>query len=177
MKRIDVRRSEGQAMAEFALIAPVFLLLVVGILVVGRLFFYWIEANHVANETVRWAVVDRNPYYDTTACSAPTGLAPCQTLQQHARSTGTDEFENRAKVCIDFPSNAPTDPVEVGDPVRVRVQVPASFFGFFDFNVTVRGSATMRVERLAGEDPTDPTKPPVPENYTASSWPSGAACS
>ena len=38
----------------------------------GRVFFYWIEANHLANETARWAIVDRNPY------------ATGQTLQQHA---------------------------------------------------------------------------------------------
>lgn len=164
-------------MAEFALIAPVFILLVLGLLVFGRLFFYWIEANHVANETARWAVVDRNPYYDTSACTAPTGIPPCQTLQQHARSSGTNEFEDRAKVCIDYPSTPSSDPVEVGDPVRVRVQVPTAFLGFFGFNVTIRGSATMRVERLAGSDPTDPTKPPSPENYSATSWPSGAACS
>ncbi len=49
-------------MTEFALIVPVFLLIVVGMLVFGRLLFYWIETNHVASETARWAVVDRNPY-------------------------------------------------------------------------------------------------------------------
>lgn len=45
-------------MTEFALVAPVFMLIVVGMLLFGRAFFYWIEANHLANETARWAVVD-----------------------------------------------------------------------------------------------------------------------
>ena len=67
-------------MAEFALIVPVFLLLVVGLLVFGRLFFYWIETNHLANETARWAVVDRNPYGPARRCSA------------HARESATAEF-------------------------------------------------------------------------------------
>ncbi len=49
-------------MTEFALIIPVFLLVVAGLLGFGRVFFYWIETNHDASETARWAVVDRNPY-------------------------------------------------------------------------------------------------------------------
>ena len=39
--------------------------------------------------------------------------------------------------------------VEPGDPVRVQVQVPVSFVKFFGFGVTIKGSATMRIERLA----------------------------
>ena len=133
-------------MTEFALIVPVFLLLVVGILVFGRLLFYWIETNHVASETARWAVVDRNPY------------GPGQTLQQSARSRATNEFEDNAAVCIDYPGkdwNAAT--VEPGDPVRVRVQVPVTFVKFFGWGVTIKGSATMRVERIA--DTTAPVQP------------------
>ena len=49
-------------MTEFALIVPVFLLIVAGMLGFGRALFYWIDANHLANETARWAVVDRNPF-------------------------------------------------------------------------------------------------------------------
>ena len=126
-------------MTEFALIAPVFMLLIVGVLIFGRLFFYWIETNHLANETARWAAVDRNPY-------APAGL----TLQQRARSSATDEFENRAKVCIDFPGKTYAT-VAPGDQLRVRVQVPVAFAGFL--GITIKGSSTMRLERLVGADP------------------------
>ena len=63
---IGLRREDGVAMTEFALVLPVFLLLVAGILSFGRVFFYWIQANHLANETARWAAVDRNPYAPTT---------------------------------------------------------------------------------------------------------------
>ena len=66
MRRIDLRRDDGVAMTEFALILPVFVLIIVGILSFGRVFFYWIEANHLANETARWAVVDKNPYAPTS---------------------------------------------------------------------------------------------------------------
>ena len=43
------------------------MVIVAGLLGFGRVFFYWIQANHVANETARWAIVDRNPYPSTTA--------------------------------------------------------------------------------------------------------------
>ena len=94
-------------MTEFALILPVFMFIVLGLLAFGRVFWYWIDANHLANETARWAVVDRNPY-------APNG----ETLQQHVRDSSTVEFHNGVKVCIDFPDGAPN----VGDRVRVRIQ-------------------------------------------------------
>ena len=153
-------------MTEFALIVPVFMLIVVGMLVFGRLFFYWIETNHVANETVRWAVVDRNPY--KTCVGSPTGVTGCLSLPPRARSRATDEFEDNAAVCIDYPD--PDTPgafqsesdIEPGDPVRVRVQVPVSFVKFFGFGVTIKGSATMRVERID-----DTTLPIDPAHYTA----------
>ena len=128
-------------MTEFAIILPVFMLIVVGMLVVGRLFFYWIEANHVASETARWAVVDRNPY------------APGQTLQQHAKATATQEFRNRTRVCISWPeynASDTTDTLQLGEPVHVNVEIPVAFAGFFGVNFNIRGSSTMRIERLAG---------------------------
>ena len=136
-------------MTEFALIVPVFMLIVVGMLVFGRLLFYWIETNHVASETARWAVVDRNPY------------GPGQTLQESARSRATNEFEDNAAVCIDYPGKDwDAANVEPGDPVRVRVQVPVSFVKFFGWGVTIKGSATMRIERVADlTRPTDPIRP------------------
>ena len=71
MRRIRLRDEEGVAMTEFALILPVFVLIIAGLLSFGRVLYYWIEANHVASETARWAIVDQNPF-------------PGQTLQEHA---------------------------------------------------------------------------------------------
>ena len=71
-------------MAEFALIAPAFLLLALGIITFGFIFYYWNAANHAANETARWAAVDQNPY-------APAGATPPgaggETLQQHVHDS------------------------------------------------------------------------------------------
>ena len=136
---IGLRREDGVAMTEFALILPVFLLLVAGILSFGRVFFYWIQANHLANETARWAAVDRNPY-------APT------TLKQSAIQSATKEFADNAKVYICLPDGA-----AVGNRVRVRVETPFSPVPILKIaTLTIRGEATMRIERLAGSNGTAP---------------------
>jgi len=130
VKRIDVRKSEGQAMAEFALIAPVFLLFIAGLLAFGRIFFYWIDSNHLANETARWAAVDHNPYGTT--------------LQQHVLDSGTLEFQD-ASVCINFQDSTPV----VGDYLTVKVQKPFYFLPILDIGkITIRAASTQRIESM-----------------------------
>jgi hypothetical protein len=159
MRRVDLKREEGVAMTEFALIAPAFMLIVVGMLLFGRVFFYWIETNHLASETARWAAVDRNPYDTTAPYDSPT-------LQRGARAGGqTLEFENDTRVCIDFPEGAAID---LGDPVRVKVQQQFTIFG--GWSLQIRGSSTMRIERLAGLDALGDD---IPLTYTAGADPAG----
>jgi hypothetical protein len=139
VRRIDLRRQDGVALTEFALILPIFLVIVAGLLGFGRVLFYWIEANHLASETARWAVVDRNPY----------GATP---LQQNVINSGTVEWGD-ARVCIDFPEGGTP---ELGDAVRVRVQKPFAFVPILGIApITIRGSSTMRIERFANN--TGPT--------------------
>ena len=99
-------------MTEFALIVPVFMLLVVGMLVFGRMFFYWIETNHVANETARWAVVDRNP---TGPRNAP---AQCTRRARRRSSRTTPTCASTSRTGDSRPSNPAI-------PYAVRVQVPS----------------------------------------------------
>lgn len=144
VRRIDVRRNDGQAMAEFALIAPVFLLFIAGLLAFGRIFFYWIDSNHLASETARWAAVDQNPYLSAPCDpTAPTGAVDCQSLQQHVRASGTLEF-NDANVCISFESTPPAQ----GQYVTVQVQKPVyTLTRLLPFSkITVKATSTMRME-------------------------------
>ena len=145
-------------MTEFALVLPMLMVIVVGMLAFGRVFFYWIDANHLANETARWAAVDRNPYDTAT---------PPQTLQQHVLASGTLEFQD-ARVCLDFPDGPDGNPTTAdGESVRVRVQKPFDFLPILGIGkITIRGSSTMRIERLEG---TDTAGNYVPANYTAGS--------
>jgi hypothetical protein len=50
------KRQESQALIEFALISPVLLLLVFGIVDIGRAVFYYDTLNHAAREGARTAV-------------------------------------------------------------------------------------------------------------------------
>lgn len=61
------RRGErGQALAEFALIAPVLLLLIFGLIDTARLYQSWVTIQHAAREGARYGVTGR------TDCAAST---------------------------------------------------------------------------------------------------------
>jgi Flp pilus assembly protein TadG len=61
----------GQGLVEFALVAPVFLLLLLGILDFGRVGFYFVQGSSLARTAARWASV-----YDTSGA----GLTDAQIL-------------------------------------------------------------------------------------------------
>ena len=140
-RRTDLRREDGVAMTEFALILPSSCCIVVGLLGFGRVFFYWIEANHLANETARWAVVDRNPY----------DLSD-RRLQEYARSNGgTRRVHGDAKVCINFPG--PAGPGSRGaDPGRRSRSRSRSCRSSASGRSRSAASSTMRIERFANGD-------------------------
>jgi TadE-like protein len=162
-RRTDLRRNDGVAMTEFALIVPVFLLIVVGLLGFGRVFFYWIGANHLANETARWAVVDRNP--DPAKYPPPDANA----LQKYARDNGgTVEFTD-AKVCINY-LGVGTTPA-LGEPIQVKISKQFTFVPLLGIGtITIRGSSTMRIERFANANGTVPSY-----SYSTSSAPAAGA--
>ena len=61
MKRERTAGERGQATVEFAIVLPLVLLLIVGMIEFGKAFNYWLSLNHLANETARWAAVDTSP--------------------------------------------------------------------------------------------------------------------
>ena len=146
MRRIVRVRSgaedeSGAAMVEFALILPLLMTLVLGLMDFGKAINYWIDQTHLANEAARWAAVNRNP-----------GAAASQTLQQYikgqADSADLRDSLNGAKICVDYPLGGTP---KVGDPVRVRIQYVYSWLPFFQNRLgwtatTIAGTAVMRLE-------------------------------
>jgi Flp pilus assembly pilin Flp len=137
-----LRGESGAAMVEFALVLPLLMTLVLGLMDFGKALNYWIDQTHLSNEAARWAVVNRNP-----------GADGSQTLQQYikgqADSADLRDATNGASVCIDFPNGAP----KVGDPVRVRIQYSYNWLPFFQNRLgftatTIAGTATMRLEAM-----------------------------
>jgi Flp pilus assembly protein TadG len=62
MRRPFLNRSDasGQTLVEFALIVPIFILMMVGIFDVGRAVYAYSTINNAAHEAVRLAIVDQN---------------------------------------------------------------------------------------------------------------------
>lgn len=58
MRKIIRRKEDGQAMLEFALILPIFLLILCGIIDFGWLFYNQLALNNICREGARYAVVN-----------------------------------------------------------------------------------------------------------------------
>ena len=136
------RDQTGAALVEFALVLPILILLLFGMLDFGKAFNYWIDGTHLANEGARWAVVNKNP---------DPGVGTLQQyIQQQAtttelRSGGTSSVPGPLEVCIGFPNGTSG----VGDPVEVTVSTTYHWFPFLGLDVTettITGRSTMRLE-------------------------------
>jgi Flp pilus assembly protein TadG len=142
-----LRRStdeRGAVLVEFALVLPLLLILVFGMLEFGKAFNYWIDTTHLANEAARWAVVNNNPGAGTLQEYIKS---QANTIELRDGGTASIPSGDEAEVCISFPSG--TD--NVGDPVHVTVTATYHWIPFVgdrigSANVTITGSATMRLE-------------------------------
>jgi PKD repeat protein len=169
---LHARRSRGQALVEFALVIPVMLLLVVGGLDVGRLFFSWIEVNNAAREGAAYA--GGNP----TDTSGITGHVQTETNSQGQGGEGSvtvavscANTSNATIACANAPGGSGT-----GNTVTVRVTRPFSFVtpiigNILGSSVNLTGSATSAVYGLQpndGSSASDPCDPPDSPNFSTS---------
>ncbi len=107
------KREDGQAMVEFALILPIFLLILCGIIDFGWLFYNQLSLNNACREGARYAVVN-------TADNADT-----QAIINHIENTTTTVFANDG-VDITVTYSSPADPTS-GD-ITVSLKADISFF-------------------------------------------------
>ena len=74
------------------LVLPLLLVILFAMLDFGRVFNYWIDSTHLANEGARWAVVNNNP-------------STSGTLQAYIQQQGdTDELRNGGTSSVPGPS-------------------------------------------------------------------------
>jgi Flp pilus assembly protein TadG len=135
------RDDQGQALVEFALVLPLLLAGVVGILSFGRAMNYNEQATHLASEAARYATVDQVP-----------ANASGQTLGQWLRSqVDAPELQKGSKsvtspqVCVSYPAGTTT----VGSPVAISVSFTFNWLPILHLGVTsstITQTATMRIE-------------------------------
>jgi Flp pilus assembly protein TadG len=152
------RDDRGVALTEMALVLPLLLLLILGMIDFGKAINYWIDNTHLANEGARLAVVNKNPGGSGT------------TLQDYLRG-GTSSAEERypnpvqgtqrsahsmtVNICYYSGSSGALinsgTPI-VGDTVEVIVKYDYDWLRGFPFpgdpTTTIGGKAAMRLEAV-----------------------------
>ena len=133
---------EGAALVEFALVLPVLLVLLLGMLDFGKAFNYWIDQTHLANEGARWAAVNKNP-----GGGSLQQYVRSQANTPELRDGGTASVTGPLQVCVTFPNGTS----QVGDPVRVTASTTYNWLPFLGSRLgiaqtTMTASATMRLE-------------------------------
>ena len=163
--RALARRSKderGAALTELALVLPVLLLVLLGMIDFGKAINYWIDQTHLSNEGARLAVVNSNP---------GSGLPTPKNLQQYLLSqtetaeqrgcqqtpafAGTQRSAKCATVAICFynkDTGSSTTSPTVGDTVEVLVRYDYDWLRGFPFpgspTTTITGKSAMRLEAL-----------------------------
>jgi Flp pilus assembly pilin Flp len=139
-----LRKDEsGQALVEFALISPLFLLLVVGIIQFGVALNYWMDLQRIANQGARWAVVNAYPGCPNTGPETPCNPTLEGYLESEPLSGG---HQPDAELCFEAMSG-PSGAVAIGDAVTVRLTSEFSLVPIVGLgSIDLHGVATMRVE-------------------------------
>jgi Flp pilus assembly protein TadG len=135
-----LRREDGQAMVELALVLPILLLAVFGITDFGRALNDTEQATNLANEAARYAAVGQVP-------TGATGTLGSWMLSQ----ADSSELKGSGSVCVNYPSvttNGQTTSRVAGDPVTVSVSFTYSWIPLLGLgpSSTITRSATMRIE-------------------------------
>jgi hypothetical protein len=149
----DTGDERGVALVEFALVLPILLVILMGILEFGKAFNYRIDETQLASSGARWAVVNAGPGQcpDGSTASTLQAYIQCQADSKELRTGGTNSVPDRAQVCISFPPVTGHSSPLVGDPVRVSVSVVYKWLPLISQKIstvstTLKGESTMRLE-------------------------------
>jgi TadE-like protein len=146
---------EGQTLVEFALILPLLLIVLLGIIDLGKAFGYKNDLTNLANQAARAAAVNKCP-----------GPSPCTSIESWIRNQAPPgELKNgggsitgtglQAGSAIRFTFTDPGAPNYcVGDPVAATVKVHYNWLNFLKLSgvlpslgTDITGSATVRLEK------------------------------
>jgi hypothetical protein len=146
-------RERGQALVEFALILPLFLMIVVGIIQFAVGLNYWLDMQRLANQGARAAAV--NCGLGGNQCTPDLQTR----LEEDVVSRGNDPD---VVICYVPPFNSPTP--GVGDAVRVELTTRYRLAAIVNLaKIDLTATATMRLEQV-------PSPPALPDPTVNSNW-------
>ena len=129
---------DGQALVEFALVVPLLLLLVLGIVDFGRAYNYKNDITSLANQAARLAEVN--------ACSACT---PQKTIDQYIEGTadsselrnGGGQISTPLAISFCFPSTNNPNPGTVGSSLQITASATYNWLPFLVMSICLAISA------------------------------------
>ena len=80
------RRTRGQALVEFALVAPVFFLILFAIIEAGRFMFYYETLNNATREGARYAIVNGYRSLDCPSGPPAPNSRSCDTTGENVKA-------------------------------------------------------------------------------------------
>lgn len=133
MSVLQKKRSgdDGASAVEFALVLPILVLLIVGIVQFGFLFMEWLQIEHAAREGARWAALD-HPYTgsstDTRTVEYKVRLA-AQDLDGSLEISISPTYEQRRygePVIVTVRCEVPVFTAQMGELLEATPTVPLS---------------------------------------------------
>jgi len=112
-------RRRGQAMVEFALVVPFFLLLVFGIIEGGRFVFYYELLNHATREGARYAIVHGSNALGCKSGPMPDSRPPCDLTGERVKQRVRDSAFGALGTGLIVPDPIWQPNNERGNPVTV----------------------------------------------------------
>jgi Flp pilus assembly protein TadG len=167
--RQRLRSEKGQSFVEFAIILPVALVLIFGVVELGKVTSYWLDSSHLANEAARYAAVDSCPL---SACATNDATAVPAAIKSEAE---TSDLKKCTTVYLqDLTGQPASGPFQVmsglgywqkGDAIRVIVAstwgvpvlnsvLPLLKPGSHLADIDVTGKSAMRLESTWSSPPT-----------------------
>ena len=137
------KEERGQALAEFAILAPIFILLLLALVDFGRVFETWVVATNAAREGARYAAVYSAEDYVSDTQVVSLSQQKAYDYLVSGIGTRSDAAYSLNDVTVSLPARFPGRPVTVN--VAIRVQIWALLNIFLSNPVTIQGQATMRI--------------------------------
>jgi hypothetical protein len=140
-------------LTEFALVLPILMILLLGMLDLGKAFNYWIDETHLANLGARWAAVNKWPGQAGGVTLQSAVWNNAETGELKNGGTGSIPASPRGiQVCVAIDDLNGDGSAQVGEAVEVQVTTTYHLLPFLGselsiFSTTIKGTATMRLEQ------------------------------